>query len=185
MFSALLDGRKKQFEDALEHCKVELSKIRTGRANPTILDSIRVDAYGSKMPVTQVASVNVPEPRLIVIAPWDRSLIAAIETAIRQGDLGVNPTNDGVVIRLSIPALNEERRQQIVKTVNQRAEESRIRVRTVREDAWKAIQEAQEAGTISEDDKFSAKDALQKTVDEYNKKIEELRAKKETEVMTV
>lgn len=185
MYQTILQKYSKDFVSVIDYLNAELAKIRTGRAHPSVLDSVRVDAYGSTLPLVQTASVSVPEPRLIVVQPWDRSMISAIESGIRQADLGLNPSNDGVVIRLSVPALTQERREQIVKNVNQKAEEGRIRLRGVREEIWKEIQSVEASGGMSEDEKFQGKEVLQKTVDVYNKKIEEIRAKKEQEVMTV
>ena len=127
----------------------------------------------------------MPEPRQIVISPWDKGALTQIEAAIRESDLGLNPVNDGSVIRIMLPALTEERRRELVKTLNARAEEARISIRTTREDVWKEIQEAEKEGLIGEDDKFRGKDELQKVVDEYNAKLESVREKKEGEIMTV
>ncbi len=185
MYQTIIAENKEAFENGIFSLKNELAKIRTGRANPAVLDGIFVEAYGSRMPIAQVATINIPEPRLITIQPWDKSLFSAIEAAIREANIGLNPANDGNVIRLGVPPLTEERRIQIVKTVNQKAEESRIRIRSIREDVWKRIQTAEENGDISEDDKFRGKEALQKLIDEYNEKIEAIRMKKEAEVMMV
>jgi len=185
MYQALIADHKSLFDSVLLFLKNELTKIRTGRANAGVLDTVSVNAYGSKLPIPQLATVNVPEPRLITVQPWDKSMFSAIETAIREANIGLNPSNDGNVIRLSVPPLTEERRVQVVKMVNQKAEESRIRIRNAREDVWKMIQTAEESGEISEDDKFKGKDALQKMTDEYNRKIEDMRLQKETEVMTI
>lgn len=185
MYQTIIAEHKSLFDNVLVFLKNELAKIRTGRANAAVLDAVFVNAYGSKMPISQLATVNVPEPRLITVQPWDKSMFSAIETAIREANIGLNPSNDGNVIRLSVPPLTEERRVQVVKMVNQKAEESRIRIRNAREDVWKMIQTAEESGEISEDDKFKGKDALQKMTDEYNRKIEDMRLQKETEVMTI
>jgi ribosome recycling factor len=185
MYSETINKHKDDLEKTLEHLKEEMGKIRTGRANPALVEGLLVDYYGTKTPLKQIASINTPEPRLIAIQPWDRGALGAIETAIRESDLNMNPNNDGAVIRINIPMLTEDRRKEMVKILNQKAEEARISVRNVREESWKEIQAAESRGEISEDDKFSGKDKLQAIVDEYNKKIEEIRAKKETEIMTV
>jgi len=185
MYSDIINQHKNNFKKSIEHFKNEIDKVRTGRANPSLVEDLLVDYYGAKTPMKQIASINVPEPRLIVIQPWDRSALGPIESAIRESDLNLNPNNDGTLIRINIPMLTEERRKEMVKTLNQKAEEARIIVRSAREDAWKEIQEAEHKGEMSEDDKFAGKDKLQEIVDEYNKKIEEIRAKKEAEVMTV
>lgn len=185
MFQQYIALEKKRFENTIVNFKKELAKIRTGRASSSLLDGIFVEVYGSKMPIEQLATIHIPEPRTITISPWDKGNAVQIEAAIRDSDLGLNPANDGQVIRLNLPSLTEERRGELVKMVGKRAEEARIAVRRIREDIWSAIQKAQEAGEFGEDEKFSGKEALQKVVDEYNEKIEEVRKKKEEEVRTV
>jgi ribosome recycling factor len=175
----------KNLEDAIIHFKEEIGKIRTGRASTALVENLMVDYYGSKAPVKQIASINVPEPRLITIQPWDRDSLVGIEAAIRESDLGLNPNNDGQIIRLNLPPLNEERRKDLVKVLNKVSEESRITIRNIREEVWKKIQKEEADGKISEDDKFREKSKLQEMIDEYNKKIEEIRKKKEEEIMTV
>jgi ribosome recycling factor len=185
MYRNIIDAKKGELEKAIEHFTVELGKIRTGRANPALVENLMVDYYGVKTPLKQIASINAPEAKLLVIQPWDKGALVYIESALRESDLGFNPNNDGQVIRLNIPALTEERRKELVKLLGQVAEEAKISVRNAREEAWKEIQDAEKDGKISEDDKFSGKDYLQKIVDEYNKKIEEIREKKEKEIMTI
>ncbi len=185
MYNEIINKRKDDLEKSIEHLKLEMGKIRTGRANPSMVEDLLVDYYGTKTPMKQIASINTPEPRLIVIQPWDKGALTAIEAAIRESDLNLNPNNDGILVRINIPMLTEERRKEMVKMLNQKAEEGRIAVRTIREEIWKEIQDAEKRGEISEDDKFRGKDKLQEIVDEYNKKIEEVRTKKEAEIMTV
>ena len=185
MYNQIIEKRKNDLEKSIEHLKNELGKIRTGRANPSLVEDLQVDYYGTKTPLKQIASINTPEPRQIVIQPWDRGALVPIESAIRESDLNLNPNNDGVLIRINIPMLTEERRKDMVKVLNQKSEEGRIAIRLIREEIWKEVQEAERKGEISEDDKFKSKDKLQEIVDEYNKKIEEVREKKETEIMTV
>ncbi|HEX8974754.1 MAG TPA: ribosome recycling factor [Patescibacteria group bacterium] len=185
MYNEIISGHHEDLEKAIEHFKSEAGKVRTGRANPSMVEDILVDYYGAKTPLKQMAAVNTPEPRQITIQPWDRSALAAIEGAIRESDLGFNPVNDGILVRITIPTMTEERRKEMVKLLNQKAEEGRIAVRSIREEIMKEIQEAEKEGLMSEDDKFKGKDKLQEIVDEYNKKIEENRSKKETEIMTV
>ncbi|MCX6765597.1 MAG: ribosome recycling factor [Candidatus Moranbacteria bacterium] len=185
MYESLIENKKEELDKAIERFKEEMGKLRTGRANPALVENVLVDYYGTKTPLNQLATISVPEPRLIVISPWDKNALTGIESAIKGSDLGLNPANDGQVVRVSIPALTEERRKELVKVLNQKAEEARIAVRTGREDVWKIIQDMEKKGKISEDDKFRSKDKLQKVVDEYNKQIEELRDKKEREIMTV
>lgn len=185
MYKQIIDGKKTDLEGSIEHLNAEIAKIRTGRANPALIENLMVDYYGTKTPLKQVASINAPEARLLVIQPWDKGALVYIESALRESDMGFNPTNDGQVIRINIPQLTEERRKELVKVLNQRAEDAKISVRNAREEAWKEIQEVEKEGKMSEDDKFAGKDYLQKIVDEYNKKIEEIREKKETEIMTI
>ncbi|EKE19572.1 MAG: hypothetical protein ACD_8C00138G0015 [uncultured bacterium] len=185
MYNEIINLHKEDLEKSIEHFKNEAGKIRTGRANPSLVEDLMVDYYGAKTPLKQIASINTPEPRTIAIQPWDRGALAAIEGAIRSSDLNMNPMNDGIMVRINIPMLTEERRKEMVKVLNQKGEEARIGIRTIREDVLKEIKDAQKAGEISEDDEFAGKDKMQTIVDEYNKKIEEIRAKKEVEIMTV
>lgn len=186
MVNEIINEKKSSFEKAIEHFKFEASKLRTGRANPSMVEDLLVDYYGTKTPLKQIASINTPEPRQITIQPWDRGAIGPIESAIRNSsELGLNPVNDGILIRINIPTLTEERRKDMVKILNQKTEESRILVRGAREEALKEIEKAEKEGQIGEDDKFKGKEKLQEVVDEYNKKIEDLRVEKEKEIMTV
>ncbi|MEI6587563.1 MAG: ribosome recycling factor [Candidatus Moraniibacteriota bacterium] len=181
MYKEIIEKSKVNFEKSVTHFKENLGKVRTGRASTAMVDDLMVDCYGSRSPLKQVASVSVPEPRMIVISPWDKSTLAIIEKAIKESDLGLNPMNDGQIIRINIPALTEERRKEFVKVLNQEAEGARVAVRKLREDVWDEIQ----ALTIGEDDKFQGKEKLQKMVEEYNAMIEEVRKKKEAEIMQV
>jgi ribosome recycling factor len=185
MYQSIISQKEKQFQSAVDHFFEECGKIRTGRANPAIVENLMVDYYGAKTPLKQVASINAPEPRLITIQPWDKDSLVNIEAAIRESDLGLNPMNDGQIVRLNIPQLNEERRAELVKMLNQKAEAARISIRTIREEIWETIQEMTKEGKISEDDKFRGKDKLQEVVDGYNKKVEEIRDKKEKEITTL
>ncbi|MFZ2188912.1 MAG: ribosome recycling factor [Candidatus Moraniibacteriota bacterium] len=181
MYKEIIEKSKVNFEKSVTHFKENLGKVRTGRASTAMVDDLMVDYYGSRSPLKQVASVSVPEPRMIVISPWDKSTLAIIEKAVKESDLGLNPMNDGQIIRINIPALTEERRKEFVKVLNQEAEGARVAVRKLREDVWDEIQGL----TIGEDDKFQGKEKLQKIVEEYNAMIEEIRKKKETEIMQV
>lgn len=185
MYKDIISGKKDKFEKTIEFFQEELGKLRTGRASASLVEDLLVDYYGSKSPMKQVASITVPEPRTIAISPWDKDSLVNIEKAIRDSQLNLNPMNDGQLVRINIPPLNEERRRDLVKLLNQKAEEARVSVRKTREDIWDEIQKAEKEGKMGEDDKFSGKDALQEVVDGYNKKIEELREKKEEEIMTV
>lgn len=172
-------------EKAVEAVKREFSGVRTGKASPTLLDMVRVDAYGSKMPINQVATVNVPEPRMLLVQPWDKALMGPVEKAIRSADLGLNPANDGNVIRVPIPALNEERRREMVRLLHKLAEEGRIAIRHARHEANKRIKSAEQAHEIGEDDARRQTDEIQKMTDEYITRIDHLLKAKEEEVMEV
>lgn len=185
MVKELIDDKKQNFDSTVEHFAEEASKIRTGRAHPGLVENLSVDYYGTRTPLRQIASISIPEARQILISPWDKGSLVLIEAAIRESDLGLNPGNDGVALRITLPALTEETRKNLVKSLNQRAEEARIAVRNVREEIWKDIQDFEKSGDISEDDKFFGKEELQKVVDEYNQKLEVIRKKKEEEVLTV
>jgi ribosome recycling factor len=185
MYNEIIESKKEELDLALEYFKEELAKIRTGRANTALVENVMVDYYGAKTPLKQLASITIPEARLISVNPWDKGSLLAIESAIRTSDLGLNPTSDGQIVRINIPPLTEERRKELAKVLNQKAEDARITVRNIREDAWREIQDKEKSGAISEDDKFKGKDRLQTVVDDYNEKIEEIRNKKEKEIMTV
>jgi ribosome recycling factor len=185
MYQGLIENKKGEMENSIEHFKEELGQLRTGRAQTALVENILVDYYGSKSPMKQVASITIPEPRTVVISPWDKGTLVNIEAAVRESQLNLNPMNDGNVVRINIPQLTEDRRKELVKVLNQKAEEARIAVRKHREEVWEEIQEMEKSGKIGEDDKFSGKDKLQNVVDEYNRKIEEIRENKEREILTV
>lgn len=168
--------------DALKH---EFASIRTGRASTSLLDKVMVDYYGTPTPVNQVANVQAPEPRLILVKPWERNMIGPIEKAVLQSDLGLNPSNDGETIRLAIPQLTEERRKELVKVVHKKAEEAKVAVRNIRRDANDAIKKEEKAKTITEDDSKNGQDKIQKLTDKKVKLIDELKDKKEKDVLEV
>ena len=176
---------KVRMENAVTALRSELANIRTGRATPSLLDQVKVDYYGTPTPVPQVANVSIPEPRMIEIKPWDRSLLKTIEKAIQTSDLGLNPNNDGKVIRLSLPLLTEGRRKELVKLVNKKGEASRVEIRNIRRDFNDAVKKMLKAKEITEDDSKAAQDDSQKLTDQYTKKIDDVLAKKEKEVMAV
>jgi ribosome recycling factor len=185
MYKELIEKTKPELDKSLEHLKEELNQLRIGRASASLVENLMVDYYGSKSPLKQVASITTPEARLIVISPWNKDDLVNVEKALRESQLNLNPNNDGQVIRINIPPLTEERRKELVKVLNQKTEEAKISVRKHREDIWEEIQNLAKEGKMGEDDKFSGKDKLQEVVDEYNKKIEEVRVKKEQEILTV
>jgi ribosome recycling factor len=174
---------KDGMEKAIDRLKRELARVRAGRANPALLDDIRVDSYGTQMPLKQVATVSVADARLLIVKPYDRNTIAAIEKAINNSQLGLNPNNDGVVIRVPIPALTEERRKQLVKQVKDAGEDAKIAIRQARRDANELIKEAEKDGSISEDDMKRGLDQIQKLTDAEIKSVDETLTKKESEIM--
>jgi ribosome recycling factor len=175
---------KKRMDGQIEHVRRELGGVRTGRASVTILDSVHVDAYGSSMPLNQVASLSVPEPQMIVAQPFDPSLLATIEKAIRTSNLGLNPTSDGKVVRIPIPALTEERRKEMSKIVHKYAEEGRNGVRQVRREANDKLKKLLKDHKISEDDERRSLDEVQKITDQHVTLIDDLQKKKDTELLT-
>jgi len=163
----------------------ELNSIRTSRASPVLLDKIRVDYYGQKMPLSQVATISVPEARLIVIQPWDRSLFSEIEKAILKSDLGLNPSNDGKVLRIAIPPLTEQRRKELVKTARSIAEQARVAIRNIRRDALEELKKQQGAGGVAEDVLKKEEAELQKMTDDYISQIARILEIKEREIMEI
>lgn len=163
----------------------EMKSIRAGRANPQLLDNIRVDYYGTPTPISQVGNISAPEPRLLMISPWDNKLIPLIEKAIRVSDLGINPVNDGKVIRLAVPELTEERRKDLVKNVHKLGEEARVAIRNVRRDANDALKKLQKNAEITEDELKRFEDDIQKMTDRHSKIIEDVLKEKESEMLRV
>lgn len=159
--------------------------LRTGRASAAIFDKIRIDYYGQETPLNQVASVSVPEARLVVIQPWDKSLLSVIEKAIQKSDLGLNPSNDGKLLRINFPPLTQDRRKELAKQSKNLAENSRVAVRNIRRDGMDEIKKLQKAGTISEDEQKEAETKLQKMTDSHIAKINEIQAAKEKEIMEI
>jgi ribosome recycling factor len=174
---------KKRMDGQIEHVRRELGGVRTGRASVTILDTVHVEAYGSQMPLNQVASLSIPEPTMIVAQPFDPSLGSAIEKAIRSANLGLNPTTDGKAIRIPIPALTEERRKELSKLVHKYAEEGRNGVRQARRDANERLKKLLKDHKISEDDERRGLDDVQKTTDQHIAMIDELQKKKDSELL--
>ena len=183
----IMDARIATFEEKMQKTMQNLSgefgSIRAGRANPHVLDKIRVDYYGTPTPIQQVANVNVPEPRMIQIAPWEKTMIKEIEKAIMMSDVGITPSNDGVVIRLVFPELTEERRKDLVKEVKKKAEECKVAVRNIRRDGNDAFKKI--AKEISEDEVKQLEDELQKMTDKYIKDVDKLMEEKSKEILTV
>lgn len=184
MSDVILEMTEKM-EKSVDAFRVELSKVRTGRASISILDGINVDAYGSAMPLNQVGTLTIPESRMIAIQPWDPQMLPAIEKAILKSDIGLNPANDGKIIRLNIPMLTEERRKELVKMVKKIAEEFRVAIRNARRDAIETLKKQKKDKEISEDELFKYQDEAQAETDANVKKIDDATAVKEKEVMEV
>ena len=180
-----LTAAENRMRGALESVRREFSTIRTGRASPSILDRIEVEAYGARMPLRSVANVNVPEPRLLTVTPFDPGTIKAIERAIDTADTGLNPQNDGKIIRLPIPELTEDRRRQFIRLVRQYAEEGRVAIRNIRRDEMRDLNELMKMGEISEDDERRAEAELQELTNKYVKRIDEALKDKEAELLEV
>lgn len=174
---------KERMNKTLDSLKRELNKVRTGRASVSLLDSVKVEYYGTLTPLNQLASISVPESRLITIQPWDTNIIGEIEKAILKSDLGLTPVNDGKIIRINIPMLTEERRKELVKVVARIVEECKISLRNHRRDANERLKEAKKNKVISEDDFFRLSEEVQKVTDEWIKKSDEIKAAKEKEIM--
>jgi ribosome recycling factor len=183
LISDLLTDAEHKMEQAIDHVVSEFGTVRTGRANPQLLQRITVEYYGSPTPLQQLASISVPEPRLLVVQPYDHSTVSDIERALQASDLGLNPSNDGNVIRIAFPPLTEERRKDLIKVVKNMAEEARVAVRNIRRHAKSEMEELH--GEISDDDIRRGEDELQKLTDRFTEKVDELSAHKEDELLEV
>ena len=176
---------KERMDKAINKFTEKLAEVRAGRANPAVLNKVKIDYYGTPTPINQVAGISVPEARLIVIQPWDVSILKEIEKAILASDIGINPNNDGKVIRLAFPELNEERRKELVKDVKKMAEEAKVAVRAVRRDGIEEAKAEQKEGEITEDDLKQAENEIQKITDKSVEEIDEILSNKEKEIMSV
>ena len=176
---------KERMGKTINNFSEKLAEVRAGRANPAILNKVKIDYYGTPTPINQVAGISVPEARLIVIQPWDMSVLKEIEKAILASDIGINPNNDGKVIRLAFPELNEERRKELVKDVKKMAEEAKVAVRAVRRDGIEEAKAEQKEGNMTEDELKNAENEIQKLTDKHVEEIDEILAKKEKEIMSV
>jgi ribosome recycling factor len=185
MIDPILRDAEQKMAKSADHFASELSTIRTGRANPALIDKVMVPYYGTPTPLNQLAQISAPEPRLLIVQVYDKSQIGAVEKALRTGDQGLNPANDGNVIRVPIPPLTEERRREFVKLVRQKAEEARIAIRNTRRDEIHRIDQMQKAGEVTEDDSKRAHARLQKITESQIEKVDALAGRKETEVMEV
>lgn len=178
-----MDDLRPKLEKIFSDLRSDVSSLRTGRATPALVEDLGVEAYGSRQPLKTLAAISVPDPRQLLIQPWDKGLLPAIEKAIQTSPLGINPIADKDTIRLALPALTEERKRDLVKLVKEKIEFSRIQVRRVRDEAMKAIEAREKAKEISEDEEFRKKQEVEKVVGECNRKIEELGGAKEREIM--
>lgn len=185
MISDTASDAERRMTKAVEAAQHDNATIRTGRASPALLEGVSVDYYGTSMPVNQLATISVPEPRLLVIAPWDKNAIPPIERAITKSDLGLTPSTDGNVVRLSIPHLTEERRKDLIKVLHKKAEEHRVAIRNIRRDANDELKRLQKAGEASEDDVHRAQEQIQNLTDKYIEQIDALAEAKEKELMEV
>ncbi|MBW1974211.1 MAG: ribosome recycling factor [Deltaproteobacteria bacterium] len=185
MLNEIYDDARERMTKTLKNLESEYKRLRTGRASTALVEHIRVEYYGTPTPLNQLATITVPEPRTIMIQPWDLSVVAEVEKAILKSDLGLTPNNDGKIIRINIPPLTEERRQELVKVVKKMAEEAKVALRNIRRDANEMIKEMKKEKQISEDDQFRGQEKIQKLTDEFVKKVDELLEKKEKEILEV
>ncbi|MGP4059858.1 ribosome recycling factor [Halobacillus litoralis] len=185
MSEAVINETKQQMEQAVQAFSRQLATVRAGRANPAILDNVYVDYYGAATPMKQLAQVSAPEPRLLVITPYDKSAIAEIEKAIQKADLGLSPSSDGNVVRINIPALTEERRKDLAKVVGKYSEEAKVQVRNIRRESNDRLKKMEKDGDLTEDDLRSFQDDVQKVTDQNVDKIDQLSKTKEEEIMEV
>ncbi|MBQ1915017.1 MAG: ribosome recycling factor [Selenomonadaceae bacterium] len=185
MIMEILKKQEDRMQKSLDSLKKEFASLRAGRATPALLDKVMVDYYGTPTPVNQVAKVSVPEPRMIVIQPWEKTILHDIEKAIMKSDLGLNPNSDGTAIRLAIPQLTQERRQELVKTVNKKAEEAKVALRNIRRDGNDAVKKLEKSKEVPEDEAKKGQESMQKLVDKYIKLVDAARTAKEKEVMEV
>src|SRR5437763_5207345 len=181
----LINGARDRMVKSVEHARAEFATVRTGRASASLLDRIEVDYYGTQTPLRQLSTINVPEPRMLTVQPFDPSSIKAIEKAIQESDLGLTPSNDGKLIRLPIPPLTEERRKELVKVVRRYAEDGRVAIRNVRRDVMRHLEELVKKGDVGDDEERRAENQGQKLTDEHTKTIDDLLKHKEAEIMEV
>ncbi|MEF2550195.1 ribosome recycling factor [Aurantimonas sp. A2-1-M11] len=180
-----LNELKRRMDGAIASLKGDLTGLRTGRASPSLLDPITVDAYGTQMPINQVANVSVPEPRMVTVTVWDKQMVGKVERAIRESSLGLNPITDGATLRIPLPELNEQRRKELVKVAHQYAESAKVAVRHVRRDGMETLKKMEKDGDIGQDDSRQQSDRVQKMTDETISEIDSLLSVKEAEIMQV
>lgn len=185
MIEEIIKAVRPKMKLAVEALSEDLKKIRTGRANPAIVDNIRVSYYGTSTPLREMASITVPEPTVIAIKPWDRNALSDIELAFRNSDLGLSPVNDGIMIRLVLPPMTEERRKEIVVQVQKTGEQTKIALRNIRGEAWDKVQAGEKGGQVTEDDRYRAEDELNKLISEMNKEVDAVVSAKQNEIKQI
>jgi len=185
MYKTIIDKIKPDLERSITHFKEEMGALRTGRATPALIETVEVECYGGRSQLRELAAINAPEPRLLTVQPWDKEISKEIAKAITSSRSGLSVSSTGDIIRVAVPSLTEETRKDLARGLKQKMETARIAVRNAREKAWKELQDGERSGAIREDDKFRGKDELQKVIDEYNKKIEDMGGVKEKEIMTI
>ena len=185
MVNDIIASHEERMQKSIEALKREFGSLRAGRATPSLLDKVMVEYYGTPTPVNQLANISVPEPRMIMIQPWEKTILHDIEKAIMKSDLGLNPNSDGTAIRLTIPQLTQDRRTELVKSVNKKAEETKVAIRNLRRDANEAIKKLEKSKEVTEDEAKKGQDDMQKLVDKYIKAVDAAKAVKEKEIMEV
>jgi ribosome recycling factor len=185
MIKDVIKTSEEKMNKTLSVLRSDLATLKAGRANPTMLDRIEVDYYGSMCPISQVANISAPEPRVLMITPWEKSMLKEIDKAILKSDLGINPSNDGQVIRLAVPELTEETRKNLVKTVKKYGEEAKVAIRSIRRDANEKIKSLKKDGEVSEDQIKKGEDDVQKITDNFVKEVDSIVAHKEKEIMSI
>lgn len=184
MLAQILTDTQNKLEDTLNHLKSELSTLRTSRANPSMVEDLKVNAYDTAMELKELAAISAPQPNEVIIQPWDETVVEAIEKALLDSDLGLNPAVEGTTIRVPVPQLSKERREEMLKTIGEKCEQARISVRNIRQTKIKAADELEDDGKISEDEHERFKSEVQELVDETNQKIDTLRESKESEILS-
>lgn len=185
MYQSLIRNLRPKMDEVIEKLSENFRSLRTGQANSALVENILVDYYGTKAPLKQMANISIPDPATIAIQPWDVNSLGDIEMALRNSEIGLNPSSDGRVIRLSLPPMTAERREELVKMLHKTAEECRVAIRSLRENTWKEVKNLESQKQITEDDRYSAEKELNKIIDDYNLKINKLLEDKEKEVRTV
>lgn len=185
MLETIIKQSRPKMDRVIEGFSDDLKAIHTGRASAALVEDIKVSHYNSLMPLKQIASISTPDASLIVISPWDKGVLQPIETSIKESGMELNPINDGVNIRISLPPMSEERRKDLVRLIRQKAEEAKVALRSVREDAWRQIQREEKAGEVTEDDRYRGENELNKIITRYNGQVEEIIKRKDQEIMTI